>query len=150
MSIEWTNLQEDYLGQRHLLSKYKSGKLWITNIITALWSQFELVWQIRNEVIHGHDDHTRSQARRHKAELQIRTIYSKRAQLLPSDRIHLFDTVAEHLRLSTTNLINWTNTYQPLFSDSIKKARKNSTSGVRSITEYFSKPTDPPVAEENI
>jgi hypothetical protein len=147
MSIEWTNLQEDYLRQQHILSKYKSGKLWTTNIITALWSQFELVWQIRNKVIHGHDDHTRNQARRHKAEHQIRTIYSKQDQLLPSDQIHLFNTVEEHLRLSTTNLIKWTNTYQPLFSDSIKKACKNSTSGIRSITDYFSKSTDP-VAEE--
>jgi hypothetical protein len=90
------------------------------------------------------------QARRHKAEHQIRTIYLKQDQFLPCDRIHLFDTVEEHLRLSTTRLLtNWTNTYQPLFLDSIKQARKNSMSGVLPTTTYFTTPTLGEILDDN-
>ena len=142
LSAEWANLQDDHLHANKLASKTRSGTLWTTNIITAIWAQFEVIWKLRNEVIHGHDSHSRGLIRRQTAEFQLKSIYDRRAEYLPRDRKVLFESIDQHLQLPTTAILNWVIIHQPMFSDSRIQFRKNSTTGVREITHYF------PLSEE--
>lgn len=137
MSTEWARLQDDYLYNQKRLSKTSSGVLWTTRVITVIWAQFAIVWESRNSVVHGHDASSRSKIRRDMAQNQVKRIYRQRQNLLPRDRDFLFDDIADHLKNTTTSLLNWVATYKPLFKDSIKRAKKNSTKGVKAISTYF-------------
>ena len=137
MSSQWARLQEDYLRQTNKLSKTRSGKLWTTAIITGIWQQWDILWKLRNGVIFGNDEESRHKAQRELAETKIRRVYELRPHMLPRDRDYLFDTVAEHLRLSTTSLVNWYQTYQPLFTHSVQQAKSRAIHNMRSLRSYF-------------
>jgi len=137
LSCEWSRHQDDFLQSQRLRSKSRSGKLWSTTVITCLWKQWLEVWTSRNDIIHGHDETTRRLVLRNKAEWQIRKVYKNRELYLPRDRDFLFETVEEHLTQSTTSLLNWFSTYQPMFAHSALQAKKHAIKGVRSIRSYF-------------
>jgi hypothetical protein len=137
ISTEWSRLQDEHLNQQGLRSKKNSGLLWVTHMLTSIWDEWNIVWTIRNEVIHGHDQASRQQIQRTEVETEIRAIYDKRHLLLPADQDHLFAEVETHLVSSTNSLRNWLNTYQGMFSDSISKAERRALDGVRSIRSYF-------------
>jgi hypothetical protein len=137
MSVEWDRLQDNCLFTQALQSNTKSGVLWTTAVITVLWKHFEIVWKIRNDVIHGHDVSTRNQIQRTKAHNQVKRIYNQRDNFLPRDRNFLFEDIADHLVMPTIALLNWLATYKPLFKDSIKKAKKHALDRVKAIATYF-------------
>jgi hypothetical protein len=137
ISTEWSRLQEEYLHEQKFYSQRNTGLLWATSLLTSIWDEWHLVWTIRNEVIHGHDKASRQQQERLRAENEIRAIYEDQELLLPADQDHLFDNVDTHLAKSTQALQNWLNTYQLMFTDSIKKAKRRAIDGVRSIWSYF-------------
>jgi hypothetical protein len=70
-STKWSRLQDDYLLRQGLHNKKTTGQLWATNIISCVWEEWHLVWMIRNEVIHGHDQTSRNCIQRTEAELEI-------------------------------------------------------------------------------
>jgi hypothetical protein len=137
ISTEWSLLQDQYLQDQKLYSAKNTGLLWAASLLTSLWDEWHLVWTIRNEVIHGHDESSRQRKQRASAEKELRAIYEDRELLLPADQDHLFEHVDIHLAKSTQSIQNWLNTYQPMFTDSIKKARRRAVDGVRSIRSYF-------------
>ena len=146
-STEWSSLQDYHLFQTGKSSKTRTGTLWTVSITICIWDNFKTVWTTRNEIIHGHDDTTRNAAKRRIAQANIRRIYDKRNQLMPNDQQHLFDNIDTHLQKPTRSLINWYNTYQPMFSHSIKEAQRRSLLGVRSLRHYFQVP--PPTEANN-
>jgi hypothetical protein len=133
ISTKWSRLQDDYLLKQGLHNKKTTGQLWATNILSCIWEEWHLVWTIHNAVIHGHDQTSCNCIQQIKAELEIRAIYEDCDLLLPADQDHLFDDIKFHLTFSTISLRNWLNTYQGMFMDSISKAKKRATDGVRSI-----------------
>jgi hypothetical protein len=106
-------------------------------ICSRIWEEWTLIWTIRNQVIHGHNQTSRLNIQRFEAETELRAIYDDRELLLPADQDHLFDDVNTHLAYSTNSIRNWLNTYQGLFTDSISKAETRALDGVRSIRSYF-------------
>jgi hypothetical protein len=137
ISTEWSILQDDYLQQQKLYSTKNTGLLWAASLLTSLWDEWHLVWTIRNEVIHGHDQASRQRKQRAIAEKELRAIYENRELLHPADQDYLFDNLDTHLAKSTQSIRNWLNTYQPMFTDSIKKAKRRALDGVHSIRSYF-------------
>jgi hypothetical protein len=105
--------------------------------LSKIWEEWTLIWTIRNQVIHGHDQISRPNIQCLEAETELRAIYEDRELLLPADQDHIFDDVNTHLAYSTNSIQNWLNTYQGLFTDSISKAKKRALDGVRSIRSYF-------------
>ena len=64
--------------------------------IGSIWTQWCLLWQLRNQVIHGRNTQDR-QRKQDEANLRkLRKIYSQREFLEPSVQELLFDTVQEH------------------------------------------------------
>jgi hypothetical protein len=137
LSTEWSRLQDEYLYQQGLHNKKTTGLLWATTILSKIWEEWTSIWNIRNQVIHGHDQTSRLNIQRLEAETELRAIYDERELLLPADQDHLFDDVNTHLAYSTNSIRNWLNTYQGLFTDSISKAKKRVLDGVCSIRSYF-------------
>jgi hypothetical protein len=101
ISTEWARLQDEYLPDQGLHTKKKTGLLWATQLLTSIWEGWNLVWTIRNEVIHGHDQASRHRIQRQEVEHEIKAIYDEREHLLPADQDHLFDDVETHLTHST-------------------------------------------------
>ena len=137
LSTEWSRLQDEYLYQQGLHNKKTTGLLWATTVLSKIWEEWTSIWNIRNQVIHGHDQTSRLNIQRLEAETELRAIYDERELLLPADQDHLFDDVNTHLAYSTNSIRNWLNTYQGLFTDSISKAKKRALDGVHSIRSYF-------------
>ena len=137
MSTEWARLQDHHLYQTNKSGKTRSGCLWTTSIIVCIWDNWQLLWTARNETIHGHDVTSRNAAKQAIAQTNIQRIYDSRNHLMPDDQAHLFDDPETHLQMPTRSLINWYNTYQPMFTSSIKEAKRRSLQGVRSIRSYF-------------
>lgn len=147
MSVEWAFLQDEFLAETKQASKTSSGTLWMTSMLTAIWAQFDIIWKIRNGVVHGHDEVSRERVRRARAEFQLRHIYSKRMEYLPGDRKFLFNTIEAHLTRKTSTILNWVTIYEPLFKDSIRKLKLNAVRGVSELTNYF--PVVPNGAEQD-
>jgi hypothetical protein len=137
ITTEWSRLQDKYLHDQGLYNKKQTGQLWATQLLITIWDGWQTVWNIRNEVIHGHDQASRRRIQRQEVEIKIRAIYNERDLLLPDDQDHLFDNVETHLSHSTHSLQNWINTYQGMFSESISRAKRRALQGVRSIRTYF-------------
>jgi hypothetical protein len=91
--------------------------------LSKIWEEWTLIWTIRNQVIHGHDQTSRLNIQRLEAETELCAIYDDHKLLLPANQDHLFDDVNTHLAYSTNSIQNWLNTYQGLFTDSIPKQR---------------------------
>ena len=79
-------------------------------VTTKIWREWYKIWEVRNQVVHGHDQATKQTAKRATAIRELSIVYSRRLQLLPKDRDHLFPTLAEHASQSTHQIVNWLNT----------------------------------------
>ena len=85
-SNEWARLQDDYRfinlqRQEHSASHHgtikRTGDQWCQDITTVLWTQWQALWQLRNEVVHGRDE-TERQRQKEKGNLRkLRHIYSQ-------------------------------------------------------------------------
>jgi hypothetical protein len=122
LSLQWSELQGDYLCEINNKEKSLSGTLWTSAIIQEIWCQWQVVWTQRNQKIHGHDDRSRSAALRRRAKIMLHNIYSRTDFMMPSDRdkIHL-DDIEHHLAKSTNQIMNWISVHKPLISHSIKE-----------------------------
>jgi hypothetical protein len=64
--------------------------------------------QQRNETTHGHDEKSRNEARRDRAEIMLCEIYSRRDfSMQPSDRdLFLFASIDRYLVTPTNSIVN--------------------------------------------
>lgn len=136
-SREWARHQQEHLTDTKQLTKKRTGHLWTVNIITKLWTEWYTIWETRNAVVHGHNASTQQTIRREQAIQEITLIYSKREHYLPANREHLFTTLEEHIRGSTSKLVNWLNTFRALFRWSIKRAQEYAAADSHPITNFF-------------
>jgi hypothetical protein len=105
--------------------------------LSSIWDEWNLVWTIQSEVIHGHDQNSRQRIHHLEAETKIQAVYDKLELLLPANQDHLFDDVETHLAFSTNSLQNWLNIYHGLFTDSISKAKRLALDDICSIRSCF-------------
>ena len=116
LSREWARHQNEYLYLQRLKrqdeagnspyalrsgSDRRDGNSWTVAIIGALWEQWFLVWSIRNEAVHGHDQTTRAQQRQTRNRIRLQDIYNRSQEMEPRIRDELlFETADEHLEQS--------------------------------------------------
>ena len=53
-------------------------------IITEIWTQWMIVWEIRNKDLHGATETARARAEREEVERTLRDVYDLREQMEPS------------------------------------------------------------------
>jgi hypothetical protein len=140
-SMEWSRLQGDYYyrtrdarpGQDHKFT----GNSWQVKMITLLWKQWQELWLLRNQDVHGHDAATKELAEKKEVRRRLEQIYDKRFHMEPSAQALLCHDIQHHLRQPNWVLKNWLTINTPIFQDSIRRARTRATRGVRSIRTYF-------------
>ena len=138
-SSEWSSLQDEYYArQAHLTdTKRQTGLRWQTAIISTVWTQWFLLWEVRNKSLHGADVQAKAQAERREVERMLVDIYDVRNQMEPSVQKLLCRDITEQFAKPVTYNKNWIAVYGPLAKQSIKRAKARAIQGVKSLQHYF-------------
>jgi hypothetical protein len=136
---EWSEAQDTYYATTLNTKKLKrrTGARWQHELIGALWSQWFIVWEMRNKDLHGATESARSRAEREEVERTLRDIYDLRSQAEPSVQQLLCRDITDHFARPLWYNKNWLAIHGPLVKQSIKRAKKKAIQGVRSIRQYF-------------
>jgi hypothetical protein len=141
-SLEWSHLQDQYLQEIGLYHSDTTGTLWVTRMITVIWKQFFMMWEQRNQQVHGHDKTTQRKAKRRRLASEFKHLHSKRPEVLHTDR-DLFigtteDDVDTFIETATPKYIeNWLQVWRPVILDSVKAAAAYALKSVPPLTTYF-------------
>ena len=139
--ILWSDIQDDYYATTINLkdSKRRSGNQWQKAIIGEIWSQWFILWAMRNKDKHGSNESTRNRIEREEVERTIRDIYDLREQMEPSVLEVLCRDIVDHFNKPLWFNKNWLAVHGPLVKKSIQRAKKKAIQGVRSIRQYFAR-----------
>jgi exonuclease III len=137
-SNQWARRQDEYYArvETNRRNRRQTGQQWQTNIIGEIWEAWFLIWEKRNQDIHGFDANSKAEALRRKVEQSLRDIYNLRHQLEPSVRDLLEDDVEVHRQRPTWVNQNWLAVHGPLVAASVRKFKNGVLLGVRSIRDY--------------
>jgi hypothetical protein len=138
-SSEWGTLRDEYYARqsRSTENKRQTGQRWQIAIISTLWQQWFLLWEMRNKELHGADSRSQAQAERRVVERTLIDIYDIRNQMEPSVQQLLHRDIAEHFSKTMAYNKNWLAVYGPLVKMSIKRAKDKAIQGVKSLRHYF-------------
>ena len=142
--IACIELQADHLFAINNTEKHLSGTLWSSAIIKEVWSHWQLVWDQRNNAIHGHDETSSGAARRCGAEIMLHEIYSRKGLMKPSDRNKiLFDDIEHNITKTTNQIMNWwISVHKPLVCHSIKETDRLAIRGSKLHSDLLPYSTD--------
>jgi hypothetical protein len=138
-SIMWSAIQDDYYATtiNNTESRRRSGEQWQQAIISEVWSQWFLLWELRNKDQHGSNESTRQRIEREEVERTLRELYDLKEQMEPSVQQVLCQDITDHFNKPLWYNKNWLAVHGPLVKQSIRRARKNAIQGVKSIRQYF-------------
>ena len=115
--------------------------LWVVDTLDALWRAWFDIWEERNGYVHGKTKQEQSRKRRAAVEQEIKEIYNRKWEYIPSDRALLTGTAesfVEHKSLPA--MTNWLAVWQPVFERSAARCLKLAIRGVPPITTFFKPP----------
>jgi hypothetical protein len=96
------------------------------------------LWKQRNEDLHGRDYTSRKAAEREKAINAITVLYSKKEEVLPSQRDFYFGIpLDERLKQHTNTIQQYVNNNTAGIYKSAAEAKKRATSHTKPLTHYF-------------
>ena len=136
---DWSDIQEAHYATmlNPKLGKQRTGLRWQTTIIGEIWAQWFIVWEIRNNDLHGTNETAKARADREETERALRDIYDLRDQMEPSVQQLLCRELTDHFAKPLWFNKNWLAIHGPLVKQSVKRAKKKAMQGVRSIRQYF-------------
>jgi hypothetical protein len=142
LTSQWRILQDRYLRRQKIHTVTYTGSGWSLRTLTILWNDFFVLWQARNEAIHGHDLASQQLARRRKLGFEMEFLHAQRDQVLACDSdAFIGDTPAEltnYLDVASASQVqNWLYTWKPFIQSSIESAKDLSLQGVRLLSTYF-------------
>ena len=145
-STEWTRLQDEYYYRHRNHTKYRrTGIQWQKNLITVIWTQWQHVWKMRNDDVHGNTLRAKQAIERSAITRELTTIYDNRHHMERPVQQLLHTDVITHLQRPTWVTRNWITMNTPLIRDSLRRVREQSRQGVRTIQSYF-RPVHVPAA----
>jgi hypothetical protein len=138
LTLKWSELLAEHMFTIHNTEKHLAGTLWTSASIQEVWSQWQLVWIQRNEMLHERDETCRNEARRGRAAIMLHEPYSRKDFMKPSDHDKiLFDDIEHHLAKPTHQIMNWISVHKPLVSHRIKETDRLAIQGICSLRTYF-------------
>jgi hypothetical protein len=148
LTTQWRIKQDQYIRRQKIHTLQNTGANWSLRTLTIVWRDFFIVWQSRNEAIHGHDTTSQQLARKRKLRLEIGFLHDNRDQVLACDSdLFLADTTATlnaHLDVtSASQTQTWLNIWKPVILSSMASAKDLSIRGVRTITSINTAPRPP-------
>jgi hypothetical protein len=138
-SWEWCEMQDAYYVTRPNYNKQNSprGSQWQVAIIGRLWDQWYLVWESRNNDLHGSDAKHNALVERRNTLRTLRELYSLRSHYEPSAQELLMADIRDHEVKSTWHLKTWLNINEPVLRTSYKRAKKMAIAGMKSLLHYW-------------
>ena len=126
-SLEWSHLQDQYLQEIGLYHSDTTGALWVTRVITVIRKQFFLMWELRNQQVHGHDKKTQKTAKRRRLASKFKHLHTKRPDVLNTDRDLFIGTTGNDVNNSIASttpkyIENWLQVWRPVILNSVKAA----------------------------
>jgi hypothetical protein len=96
--------------------------------MTVVWRNFFVLWNNRNEAIHGHDMKSQQIAWKQKLHLKIGFLHNNRNQVLACDSDLFLANTTEALNTildvtSASQTHNWLNIWKPIILSSIASAK---------------------------
>ena len=142
-SREWQRIQNDnYMKHKHK-SKYKrTGNRWQQQLITTVWENWFELWAIRNGEVHGTTETSRAQAQRREVDRQLVEIYASRVFMEEETQVLLEPDQAAHAQRPTHVNKNWLAMAGPVIRSSVRRMKRVSLQGVRSLRSYFPRTGD--------
>jgi hypothetical protein len=141
-ALEWSILQDQYLQEIGIYHSDTTGTLWVTRMIVVIWKQFFLMWEQRNQQVHGHDQTTQTTAKRHRLATEFKHLHSKRTDVLHTDRDLFIGTTDDEIdtfieSVTPKYIANWIQVWRPVILDSVKAAAAFALKSVPPLTTYF-------------
>ena len=136
---DWSEIQDSYYATTLNTkdNKRRTGQRWQQAIIGELWSHWFILWEMRNNDLHGATESAKTSAARMEVERTLRDIYDLREQMKPSVQQLLCRDITDHFAKPLWYNRNWFAVHGPLVKKSVQRAKKKAIQGVRSIRQYF-------------
>lgn len=135
----WSDVQDAYYVSRpdYNQKKCRTGSAWQVAIISCLWDQWYLLWECRNQALHGATKQQTALIERQNAQRTLRELYALRNHYEPSVRDLLMADIRDHEVKPTWHLKAWLAIHEPVLRASYTRARKLAISGMRSLRQYW-------------
>lgn len=138
-SHRWAQLQHSYNQSHHVIKAALNGNAWVLSILTTIWEELRVLWEIRNGNRHGVDSTTREIRKYEQAVRELKLLYDRKEEICQRDADILYPSLEIHLTHDTTSheIRIWLNTWRPVLEASIKEAAANAIQNVLPLTTYF-------------
>lgn len=143
-SNEWSYLQDNFYaqqaaeeGQTKKKTKKLTGQRWQVAMIGLLWDQWWVVWESRNQDLHGADERSRAQAETREVHRKLRELYDYKARLSSEVQTLLHEDITEHFDRPLWVNKNWIAIHEPLIKADLKRVMTRIRAGTRSIRQYL-------------
>jgi hypothetical protein len=139
-STQWAILQHDDYRRKHLVDNTTLGTIWAHQLLTQIWTQIGIAWNLHNEHIHRKDAKVQDTDLRGRLILRITHLQDKRSQVLAIHRDTYFMTDLANTLNNThslTTLQNWLQLYEPAILDSVALANDAAIKKMKFLTQHF-------------
>ena len=144
-SQEWQRIQNGYYMKHKRKAGFKrTGEHWQQQFVKVIWDSWCQLWRMRNGEVHGTSAAaTRAQAQRREVGRQLTEIYASQEFMEPAAQALLEEDQDAHATRPTHAVIqNWLSMVGPVIRRSVRRVKKTSLQGVRSLREYFPRSGD--------
>lgn len=140
LSYKWSQHQHQYLKTTNKLTKRNTGRTWAISFVKFLQKKWILLWRLRTDDQHGHDNTTRNKARRARLLNQIRYLDSNIRSKLPVHRQSQYDEARSQVTSDTklSFLVAWVSVYKTRFETMASRHIAQSRKSTKTLPHYFS------------
>ena len=103
LSQEWLHLQEQ--NTKVSIGRKRLSYVWGASIIEVLLKHFILLWELRNEEVHGKTAEKQEHMRKTKLSESVRKLNNQKDQARPGDMCLFHEDIDEHIEKSTAQTI---------------------------------------------
>ena len=140
---EWQRIQNEYYMKHKRKTEFKrTGERWQQLLIQVIWDAWFELWTLRNGEIHGTTAATRSQAQRREVDRQLTELYAARPFMESPVQALLEVNQEAQMQRPLRVTENWLAMAGPVIRKNVRKVRKVSLQGVRSLRAYFPRTGD--------
>jgi len=135
MSSDWEQIQGDVILNN---GQFRKCHMWSAQIVTTTLQHVILLWEQRNQDVHGKDKQEQQTILMERHKHTISLLLSTKEKCLPRDRYIFPDNPQEILQNKSINeLRNWIATRHPVIKASIKKAKRQSQMNTHTLQKWF-------------
>jgi len=116
---QWIPIQDRYLRDIDKWTSKRTGKTWLTTVITTIFEEFFSQWTLRNEDRHGSDFRSQKDADKRHTMRELEYLYNRHQDSAPPHLQWLFSIPFLTRCQWTLNAIRqWINTWKPILEKS--------------------------------